>query len=90
MKRYRAKPVEIEAVQFFSKDAENFPQVKLFLDDSPYPVCRDSYYYVNTLEGPIKICDGDWLIRGVEGEYSPCKDSVFQKKYEPVNFSPTE
>lgn len=36
---------------------------------------------IQTLEGNM-ICNiGDWVIRGTEGEFYPCKDSVFQRKY---------
>ncbi len=39
---------------------------------------------INTLEGLMAYEAGDWLITGVEGEVYPCKDSIFQKTYEPV------
>jgi hypothetical protein len=37
---------------------------------------------VMTLEGPLLAEPGDWMIRGIEGELYPCKDSVFRKTYE--------
>ncbi len=40
---------------------------------------------VKTLEGDMLASKGDWLIKGIEGELYPCKDSVFRKKYEPVD-----
>ena len=39
---------------------------------------------IHTLEGDMVGEVGDWLIKGIEGEVYPCKDSVFQKTYEPV------
>jgi hypothetical protein len=39
---------------------------------------------VRTLEGHMYGGVGDWIIRGTEGELYPCKDVVFQKKYEPL------
>ena len=40
--------------------------------------------WIDTPEGGHRVCPGDWIIRGVEGEYYPCKHSVFVKTYEPV------
>lgn len=41
-----------------------------------------SYLMVSTLEGPIRCPLDSWIIRGVEGELYPCKDSVFQQRWE--------
>jgi len=40
-----------------------------------------------TLEGDHIVCPGDWIIRGIQGEYYPCKPDIFEETYEPV--SPT-
>lgn len=42
------------------------------------------YAVIPTLEGPHLAREGDWIIRGTEGEIYPCKPSVFARKYEPV------
>lgn len=39
---------------------------------------------IETLEGTMHANAGDWLIRGIAGEYYPCKDDIFQRTYEPV------
>ncbi|MEU5258975.1 hypothetical protein [Amycolatopsis sp. NPDC021455] len=39
---------------------------------------------INTLEGPMKVSPGDWVIRGVKGEFYPCKPDVFDSTYEIV------
>jgi hypothetical protein len=44
----------------------------------------DVPFQVHTLEGTMEGNPGDWLIKGVEGELYPCKDSVFQATYEAV------
>lgn len=36
---------------------------------------------IRTLEGDMRANPGDWIIQGTEGEFYPCKDSVFQRKY---------
>lgn len=39
---------------------------------------------IETLEGPITASPGDWIIRGVAGEFYPCKPDIFEATYEPV------
>jgi len=43
-----------------------------------------SHLAIKTLEGNMKISHGDWIIRGVQGEYYPCKPDIFEKTYEKV------
>jgi hypothetical protein len=73
MQPYNSKVVTIHALQFLG-DAHTHPAIKY--DDSK------EEHFVETLEGPLTIRCGDWLIRGTEGEFYPCKDSVFTRKYE--------
>lgn len=42
---------------------------------------RPAHIVIGTLEGSMKLREGDWLIKGIEDEFYPCKDSVFQRKY---------
>ena len=44
----------------------------------------DNEYYVKTLEGHMKVSDGDYIIKGVQGEYYPCKLDIFEQTYEAV------
>jgi len=39
---------------------------------------------IHTLEGTMSVGIGDWVICGTEGEFYPCKNTVFQRKYEPA------
>ena len=39
---------------------------------------------IETLEGQMKAVAGDWIIRGVEGEFYPCKPAIFAATYEPA------
>lgn len=83
MQAYQSRVVTIHAVQFTGRAIDTHPEIRY--DDA------DVQYYVQTLEGPLTIRKGDWLIRGTEGEYYPCKDSVFRRKYElPVEEGPEE
>lgn len=76
MEKYRKKPVVIEAEQWFpEKNIEG-----VITSHSHTPVSP----YIETLEGKMYVSEGDWIIKGVEGEIYPCKDSIFKKTYEPV------
>lgn len=44
----------------------------------------DEEFEVETMEGTMRGRPGDWLIRGVKGEYYPCSDEIFRMTYEPV------
>lgn len=72
-KLYRKKPVVIEAIQWFQLGDHD----AVVLDTHGVPV-------VMTLEGPMIVTKGDWIIKGVIGEVYPCKPDVFDKTYEPV------
>lgn len=39
---------------------------------------------IDTLEGKMRACPGDWIITGIHGEQYPCKQDIFEKTYEPV------
>lgn len=87
MPRFRKKPVIIDAVQFNVED--NAPILQ-FISECTYgePVSKyikigiDGLTYIRTLEGNMLISDKDFLIRGVNGEFYPCKPDIFEKTYE--------
>lgn len=80
MARYRKKPVEVEAIQF---DGKNQEEVARFMGVVQYD--RHSRgIEIDTLEGTHLARPGDWIIRGIQGEYYPCKPDIFEATYEPV------
>ena len=94
MRRFRKKPVVIEAVQFTHavRQAHHFdggplpPGVRLesaHIAPSDRVVLHDRFV-IDTLEGLMEVSLGDWIIRGVEGELYPCKPGIFAKTYEEV------
>ena len=80
-KTYRKKPVTIEAVQL---TPENGPAVWEWADSKPHyaPDGTIDGLTILTLEGRMFARFGDWIIRGVAGEFYPCRDDVFRKTYE--------
>jgi hypothetical protein len=87
IKQYRKKPVVIEAIQWLRNPDGNTEQVKQFLGDSlDYVTESDSQasIVIKTLEGTIKASPYDYIIKGVAGEFYPCKPDVFRATYEDV------
>ena len=94
--KYRKKPVIIEAFQL-TKDAA----LRYFIDKEPLPFGiglsgsyhteRRSLYSahatIKTLEGNMRAELGDWIIKGVKGEFYPCKPDIFEATYEAVEDS---
>jgi hypothetical protein len=83
---YRKKPVVIEAIQWNSQD--NIEEIQKMLGDKLISEERDGCgavgHWVKTLEGDMMISFGDFIIKGVQGEFYPCKPDIFEKTYEEV------
>ncbi|MFQ5921191.1 MAG: hypothetical protein ACE5JV_04150 [Nitrososphaerales archaeon] len=80
MPRFRKKPVEIEAVQF---TGENHFEIEAFMEAASHRRV-DEKVAIDTLEGTMVALPGDWIIKGVKGEFYPCKSDIFEATYEPV------
>lgn len=78
--RYKKKPVEVEAVQFLTN---NFLDVVKFTNDIAHSFV-DNTCIIPTLEGEHIATVGDFIIKGVKGEFYPCKPDVFAATYERV------
>ena len=88
--RYRTKPCEIEAIKW---DGTNLEEIKEFVGDCLIYNIVDTAWEVgkgkphvimkvHTLEGDMEATAGDYIIKGIRGEFYPCKPDVFEKKYE--------
>jgi len=88
MSKFRKKPVEIEARQFFN-DGSSYDLIQ-WINEGQYAIGREFATWQNyrimvpTLEGQHIADPGDWIIRGVKGEHYPCKPDIFEATYEPV------
>jgi len=84
--QFRKKPVVVDAEQFTGK---NYRDLFEFMRQ---PAGGTVHFYnkmhnqitVRTLEGDMTASVGDWIIRGVNGEFYPCKPDIFEKIYEAV------
>ena len=87
MPKYRKRPIIIEAIQYRDsmRVEDNLPEgVVIQYWDTP-SFEEGDYPTINTLEGPHKVKDGDFIITGINGEKYPCKPDIFEKTYEAVN-----
>ncbi|MDX1352533.1 MAG: hypothetical protein R3254_05930 [Thiomicrorhabdus sp.] len=82
IKKYRKKPIVIEAIRWdaSAKTFENIMDMGL-KDWSPGSMGGD-YFYIDTLEGKMKVSNGDYVIKDVQGEFYPCKPDIFKQIYE--------
>lgn len=80
---YRKKPVEVEAVQWLGS-AESFDKiVAMGCPWKPGPMGLVEFF-IPTLEGDMKVSKGDFVIKGVKGEFYPCKPDIFEMTYEAI------
>lgn len=87
MPMFRKKPVVIEAVQFVGGSVSAMECVRFGgLPETAYTNLADGteYLQIPTLEGTMRADVSDWIIRGVGGEFYPCKPDIFAKTYEPA------
>jgi hypothetical protein len=80
--KFRKKPVVIEAIQYFG---HNFNLIRQFVGNStPLHRLGGSVFGIQTPEGVMRVHVKDWIIKGVKGEFYPCKPAIFKMTYEVV------
>ena len=89
--RYRKRPVVIEAIQYTGRNRD---EILDFIGDAFDSYRQRSYeqstgnrgriLFIKTLEGVMEASVGDFIIRGIDGEFYPCKPDIFKKTYEIV------
>ena len=88
---YKKKPVVIEAIQWtgnnldeiqkFAGDCIRYEKIDIVVNDG---VASVNVLYIETLEGIMTASCNDYIIKGVDGEYYPCKPDIFNKTYDEV------
>ncbi|MFG2970804.1 hypothetical protein ACGFZS_46800 [Streptomyces sp. NPDC048288] len=87
MPRYRKKPIEVDAIQFTNG---NSVQVAQFITNGGGTFRTDTHptdgthdvFHIHTLEGEMRASDGDWIVKGIQGEFHPVKPDIFEATYE--------
>ena len=83
MPKYVKKPVEIDAVQW---TGENLIEILNFCDKCfSYERNGEPVLTISTLEGNMSASIGDFIIKGVQGEFYPCKPNIFEMTYDKVD-----
>lgn len=99
--KFRKKPVVIEAKQFTGR---NVSEIAFFMGTHPLQasvppssmehdtdIPPEGYsIIIPTSEGNMRAIKGDYIIKGVKGEFYPCKPDIFELTYEPVDEPITE
>ena len=78
---YRKKPVVIEAIKLSN---DNVDEVLRFCSNS-YISGMGNNLIIKTLEGSMVANFGDYIIKGIKGEFYPCKPDIFESTYEKIN-----
>jgi hypothetical protein len=80
--KFRKKPIVVDAFQFMPRDKRvSWPDG---VKRGKLPGYEGSVYYLDTLEGRMRVSPGDWIITGIVGEKYCCNALVFSKTYERV------
>lgn len=82
---YRKMPVVVEAVQW---TGENHAEMCEFIDPEVFEIIPRVGLVIHTLEGDHHASPGDYIIKGVNGEFYPCKPDIFAKTYESATLTP--
>lgn len=82
---YRKLPISIEAIQWKgdnSTDVAAFTSGKWYPDDGRREEGITALVYDELHSTWVGMHDGDWVIKGIQGEFYPCRDDVFRTTYE--------
>lgn len=85
--KYKKIPLEVEAIQLLAGSGPNNIQECLdFIDPKFKAYFSDEYQgiFIDTLEGSMLASEFDYIIKGVQGEFYPCKPDIFEQTYEKV------
>ena len=93
MYEFRKKPVVIQAVRYTDDSAQTIAELsKMGLDPVRISYVRNPEHpsytpplIIKTPEGEMRAGYGDWIIKGVKGEFYPCKPEIFNETYEPAD-----
>ena len=83
MKKYTKKPVTIDAEQWDGTPAEAKRMILEY--NIPAVINIIQGFQIQTLEGYMKVSKGDFIIKGIKGEFYPCKPDIFAMTYDLAN-----
>ena len=81
--KYRKKPIIVEAVVW---TGNNIDEIKELAKNAvEHIIFVNNNLYIETLEGNMNVSVGDYVIKGIAGEFYPCKPDIFKKTYETIS-----
>ena len=80
--KYRKKPVEVYAERFYNNKEALVRLCELGL--TRCTVTKDPALFIETLEGVMRADEGDYIVKGINGEFYPVKPEIFERIYEAV------
>lgn len=84
MEKYRKKPIVVEAIQYI-EDTHTLHLLADFMGTVETKVVEGvTKLVVKTLEGEITANQGDYIIKGIKGEFYPCREDIFEETYDKV------
>jgi hypothetical protein len=89
--KYKKKPLVIDAIQFISLDENKF-EVCEFFKGSEFNISfheQKGTMFIRTLEGDMTVSQGDYIIKGIKGEFYSCKPDIFEASYDKYVEPPT-
>jgi hypothetical protein len=90
LRKFRKKPVEVDAMRWNGTPHAATPIIDWILNNGgtarwhEHEDGRSTHIAIDTLEGVMSADIGDWIIRGVKGEFYPCKPDIFEATYDPL------
>lgn len=92
-KQYRKKPVVVEVMHFSTNNEVGSPTMDAivnWINQGKNPTQRHAWHngtdiFIETLEGQMTAQCYDYIIKGVQGEFYPCKPDIFEQTYELEN-----
>ena len=80
--KYRKKPVIIEAIRWTGTSVSLGELETVF--NKRFKTNAWNEIEIDTLEGTMRASEGDYIIKGINGEFYPCKPDIFEKTYEEI------
>ncbi len=78
--KYRKKPIVVDAIQW---TGHNTKEAMEFVGTDNI-IAYTTYFEIKRIEGNLKVSEMDWIVKGVKGEFYPCKPDIFKETYEKV------
>ena len=86
--KFRKKPIEVDAIQYNGENSEEIIEFATRFSSKRHieemTDAKGNYLMVKTLQGYMAAPINDWIIKGVKGEFYPCKPDIFGQTYESV------